>query len=75
MSLEKQIFGVVFENLLSSHQSHKLIQPLHGDDMWSLQAELAQGEAEQQQGAGHFAEAAALTSQAHRWQNRAAKVP
>ena len=39
-----------------------------------LQAELAQERAEQQQGSGLLAEAAALSSQAHKWRNRAAKV-
>ena len=39
-----------------------------------LQAELAQEEAEQLQGAGHFAEAAALSSSAHKWRKKAAKV-
>ena len=38
-----------------------------------LQAELAQ-QAEQLQGAGHFAEAAALSSSAHKWRKKAAKV-
>ena len=42
--------------------------------MNELQAELAQEQAEQQQGAGLLAEAAALSSQAHKWRNRAAKV-
>ena len=39
-----------------------------------LQAELAQEEAEQLQEAGHFAEAAALSSSAHKWRKKAAKV-
>ena len=39
-----------------------------------MQAELAQEEAQQLQGAGHLAEAAALSSNAHKWRKRAAKV-
>ncbi|KAL0022404.1 hypothetical protein WJX77_008671 [Trebouxia sp. C0004] len=38
------------------------------------QAELAQQEAQQLQEAGHFAEAAALSTTAHKWRKRAAKV-
>ena len=39
-----------------------------------VQAELAQEEAQQLQGAGHFAEAAALSTTAHKWRKRAVKV-
>lgn len=38
------------------------------------QAELAQQEAQHLEGAGHFAEAAALSSSAHKWRKKAAKV-
>lgn len=38
------------------------------------QAELAQEEAQQLQGAGHFAEAAALSSAAHKWRKKSARV-
>ena len=39
-----------------------------------VQAELAQQEAQQLQEAGYFAEAAALSTTAHKWRKRAAKV-
>ncbi len=39
-----------------------------------VQAELAQQEAEQLQEAGYFAEAAALSTTAHKWRKKAAKV-
>ena len=38
------------------------------------QAELAQEEAQQLQGAGYFAEAAALSTAAHKWRKKAVKV-
>lgn len=39
-----------------------------------VQAELAQKEAQQLQEAGYFAEAAALSTTAHKWRKKAAKV-
>ena len=39
-----------------------------------VQAELSQQEAQQLQEAGYFAEAAALSTTAHKWRKRAAKV-
>lgn len=50
------------------------VQPMVTKLVSQLQAELAQEEAQQLQGAGHLAEAAALSSNAHKWRKRAAKV-
>ncbi len=47
---------------------------LRATNLMHVQAELAQQEAQQLQEAGYFAEAAALSTTAHKWRKRAAKV-
>lgn len=57
--------------------SYSSLLPVHskrGHNSAAVQAELAQQEAQQLQEAGYFAEAAAISTTAHKWRKKAAKA-